>query len=81
MSAMSKATRQVRTPAELRDARGWSLQEAAVRAGVSSAALARIESGGVGVTMTTVDRVATLYGVKASELVAGCERVREGAAA
>ncbi|MCP4966186.1 MAG: helix-turn-helix transcriptional regulator [bacterium] len=50
---------------QVRDAReeaGLSQRELAAKMGTSQAAIARLESGGVGATLTTLHRVATALG-------------------
>ena len=53
--------------AKVRDAReaaGLSQRELAARMGTSQAAVARLEAGGVGATLTTLQKVATALGLK-----------------
>lgn len=78
---MSKAQPLPKTPAEMREALGLSLNEAARRCGVGTPALAKVEAGAWGVTVATLERVAGLYGVTLTALVAGCERARADARA
>lgn len=44
---------------DAREAAGLSQRELATRMGTSQAAVARLEAGGVGATLTTIQRVAT----------------------
>ena len=44
---------------DARDAAGLSQRELAARMGTSQAAVARLEAGGVGATLTTLQKVAT----------------------
>src|SRR5688500_1344399 len=44
---------------EAREAAGLSQRDLAARMGTSQAAIARLEAGGVGATLTTLQRVAT----------------------
>lgn len=52
----------------LREARGWTQQELAGRAGVSQAAVARMEAGERGPLLTTAWRVGRALGVSLDEL-------------
>jgi transcriptional regulator with XRE-family HTH domain len=47
-----------------REAAGLSQRELARRMGTSQAAIDRLESGGVGATLTTLQRVATALGLE-----------------
>jgi ribosome-binding protein aMBF1 (putative translation factor) len=47
-----------------RQAAGLSQRELAARMGTSQAAVGRIEAGGVGATLTTIQRVASALGLK-----------------
>jgi ribosome-binding protein aMBF1 (putative translation factor) len=49
-----------------REAAGLSQRELARRMGTSQAAIDRLESGGVGATLTTLHRVATALGLEVS---------------
>jgi ribosome-binding protein aMBF1 (putative translation factor) len=49
---------------DARDAAGLSQRELARRMGTSQAAIDRLESGGVGATLTTLQRVATALGLE-----------------
>ena len=49
-----------------REAAGLSQRELARRMGTSQAAVDRLESGGVGATLTTLQRVATALGLEVS---------------
>lgn len=49
---------------EAREAAGLSQRELARRMGTSQAAVDRLESGGVGATLTTLQRVAAALGLK-----------------
>ncbi len=49
-----------------REAAGLSQRELARRMGTSQAAIDRLESGGVGATLTTLQRVATALGLEVS---------------
>lgn len=69
-------TAPAKTPAEMREALGLSLPEAAKSMGLSPIVLERVERGGRGVTVATLDRVADFYGVSLTDLVAGCEKAR-----
>lgn len=51
---------------EARDAAGLSQRELARRMGTSQAAVDRLEAGGVGATLTTLQRVATALGLEVS---------------
>lgn len=73
---MSKAQPAPKTPAEMRESLGLSLNDAAARCGVAGAALAKVEAGAWGVTVATLERVARFYGVSLTTLVAGCEQAR-----
>jgi ribosome-binding protein aMBF1 (putative translation factor) len=56
------ATLAIRVGEQIRDAReatGMSQRELATRMGTSQAAIARLEAGGVGATLTTLQRAAT----------------------
>jgi transcriptional regulator with XRE-family HTH domain len=47
-----------------REAAGLSQRELAARMGTSQAAIARLEAGGVGATLTTLQRVAAALGLE-----------------
>lgn len=47
-----------------REGAGLSQRELAARMGTSQAAIARLEAGGVGATLTTLHRVATAVGME-----------------
>jgi ribosome-binding protein aMBF1 (putative translation factor) len=49
---------------DAREAAGLSQRELARRMGTSQAAIDRLESGGVGATLTTLQRVATALGLE-----------------
>lgn len=49
-----------------REAAGLSQRELARRMGTSQAAIVRLEAGGVGATLTTLQRVATALGLEVS---------------
>jgi ribosome-binding protein aMBF1 (putative translation factor) len=49
---------------EAREAAGLSQRELARRMGTSQAAIGRLEAGGVGATLTTLQRVATALGLE-----------------
>jgi ribosome-binding protein aMBF1 (putative translation factor) len=49
---------------EAREAAGLSQRALAKRMGTSQAAIARLESGGVGATLTTLQRAATALGME-----------------
>jgi transcriptional regulator with XRE-family HTH domain len=49
-----------------REAAGLSQRELATRMGTSQAAVARLEAGGVGATLTTLYRVAAALGMEVS---------------
>jgi ribosome-binding protein aMBF1 (putative translation factor) len=49
---------------DAREAAGLSQRELARRIGTSQAAIDRLESGGVGATLTTLQRVATALGLE-----------------
>ncbi|MFT7600428.1 MAG: ribosome-binding protein aMBF1 (putative translation factor) [Acidimicrobiales bacterium] len=51
---------------DAREAAGLSQRELAVRMGTSQAAVARLEAGGVGSTLTTLQRVADALGMAIS---------------
>jgi len=51
---------------DAREAAGLSQRELARRMGTSKAAIDRLESGGVGATLTTPQRVATALGLEVS---------------
>lgn len=57
----SMLARRFGTPAE---AAGLSQRELAARMGTSQAAVARLEAGGVGATLTTLQKVATALDLK-----------------
>lgn len=59
---------------ELRDARGWSLREAAARMNVSKSMLSKIENGLTSPTATILGRVAEGFGFSISQLIGGAER-------
>lgn len=48
---------------EAREAAGFSQRDLAARMGTSQAAIARLEAGGVGATLTTLHRVAAALGL------------------
>ncbi|QCI69322.1 helix-turn-helix domain-containing protein [Phreatobacter stygius] len=56
---------------ELRDARRWSLREAAERTGVSKSMLSKIERGVTSPTATVLGRLAEGLGISISQLVGG----------
>ncbi len=63
--------------AQLRVAKGWSLEELAVRAGLHRTSLGLIERGRRGMTLDTAYRLATALDVRLSSLVReGEERLR-----
>ena len=49
-----------------REAAGFSQRDLATRMGTSQAAVARLEAGGVGATLTTLQRVAVALGLELS---------------
>jgi len=49
---------------EAREAAGLSQRDLAARMGTSQAAIARLEAGGVGATLTTLQRVAAALGLE-----------------
>ena len=49
---------------DAREAAGLSQRQLAARMGTSQAAVARLEAGGVGATLTTLQKVATALGLK-----------------
>jgi ribosome-binding protein aMBF1 (putative translation factor) len=49
-----------------REAAGFSQRDLARRMGTSQAAIGRLEAGGVGATLTTLQRVATALGLEVS---------------
>ena len=49
---------------EAREAAGLSQRDLAARMGTSQAAIARLEAGGVGATLTTLHRVAVAVGME-----------------
>ena len=49
---------------DAREAAGLSQRELATRMGTSQAAVARLEAGGVGATLTTLQKVAAALGLK-----------------
>ncbi len=49
---------------DARKAAGLSQRQLAARMGTSQAAVARLEAGGVGATLTTLQKVATALGLK-----------------
>lgn len=51
---------------EAREAAGLSQRDLAARMGTSQAAIARLEAGGVGATLTTLQRVAAALGLELS---------------
>lgn len=54
---------------ELREARGWTVQELAFRAEMERSNLKRIESGRTNITYRTLYRIAEALQVKLSDLV------------
>lgn len=50
----------------VREAAGLSQRDLAARMGTSQAAIARLEAGGVGATLTTLQRAATALGLELS---------------
>lgn len=65
-----------RTPGELRALTGLSVNQVAKRARISPATLTKVENGGEGATLSTLTKVAQVYGVTVLQLLAGCERAR-----
>jgi transcriptional regulator with XRE-family HTH domain len=59
--------------AELRDARGWSLDELAARTGVSRSTLSRLERGEISPTASLLGKLCTAYGWTMSRLLAEVE--------
>lgn len=58
---------------ELRRDRGWSLDELALRSGVSRASLSRLEHGDVSPTAQVLGRLCATYGITMSRLLAEVE--------
>lgn len=55
-----------------REGAGLSQRQLAARMGTSQAAVARLEAGGVGATLTTLQKVATALGLQVTvDLIAG----------
>jgi transcriptional regulator with XRE-family HTH domain len=69
------------TPASLRVRLGMSLTALADRANVSPDTVRKIEEGGQGVTVASLEAVAHALGVTGSWLLAACERERATRAA
>ncbi|MEV7423426.1 MULTISPECIES: helix-turn-helix domain-containing protein [unclassified Streptomyces] len=59
--------------AELRSARGWSLEELARRSGVSRSTLSRAERGEISPTASLLGRVCAVYGRTMSQLLSEVE--------
>ena len=59
--------------AELRVARGWSLDDLAGRTGVSRSTLSRLERGEISPTASLLGKLCTAYGWTMSRLLAGLE--------
>jgi transcriptional regulator with XRE-family HTH domain len=59
--------------AELRVARGWSLDDLAGRTGVSRSTLSRLERGEISPTAALLGKLCTAYGWTMSRLLAGVE--------
>jgi transcriptional regulator with XRE-family HTH domain len=59
--------------ATLREARGWSLDDLAARAGISRATLSRIERAEVSPTATQLNRLCAAHGWTLSRLMAAAE--------
>ena len=59
--------------AELRVARGWSLDDLAARTGVSRSTLSRLERGEISPTASLLGKLCTAYGWSMSRLLAGIE--------
>lgn len=51
---------------DAREAAGLSQRDLAARMGTSQAAVARLEAGGVGATLTTLQKVASALGMRTS---------------
>lgn len=58
----------------LRLARGWSLDDLAMRAGISRATLSRLENAEVSATASTLGKLATAHGITISRLLHLAER-------
>ena len=56
---------------DAREAAGLTQRELAARMGTSQAAVARLESGGVGATLTTLQRVATALDLRVAVVLSG----------
>ncbi|MGW3243970.1 helix-turn-helix domain-containing protein [Streptomyces sp. NPDC001070] len=65
--------------AELRDERGWSLDELAARTGISRSTLSRLERAEISPTATLLGRVCTVYERTMSQLLAEVESGSEAA--
>lgn len=63
--------------ADLRRARGWSLDQLAERSGVSRSTLSRLEAGSVSPTATLLGRLSAVYGMRMSRLIALAESAVE----
>jgi transcriptional regulator with XRE-family HTH domain len=59
---------------ELREARGWSLRDAAEKTRVSKSMLSKVERGTTSPTATILGRLAEGFGMSISQLVGGEER-------
>jgi transcriptional regulator with XRE-family HTH domain len=59
---------------QLRDARHWSLREAAERTGVSKSMLSKVERDATSPTATILGRLAEGFGISISQLVGGSAR-------
>ena len=59
----------------LRDLRGWSLQDLADRLELDPTQLGRIERGDLDLTLSTLEEIADSFEVTTSDLLAGIERL------
>jgi quercetin dioxygenase-like cupin family protein/DNA-binding XRE family transcriptional regulator len=66
--------RQVR---RLRQARGLTLAEAAVRTGVSAPMLSKVENASISCSLSTLDRIAAAFEVPVAALIRGADSSRE----
>jgi transcriptional regulator with XRE-family HTH domain len=62
---------------QLREARHWSLRDAAEKTGVSKSMLSKIERGATSPTATVLGRLAEGFGISISQLVGGEARTGE----
>lgn len=65
-----------RTPRDIREDLGLSPDQVCESADITGATLAKIEAGAERVTVRVLERVASVYGLPASSLLAACERAR-----